>query len=77
MACIQDINNKKKDAKKELIQFAEKHKSFFGLRDNNKDPHNTIFLIGYDLVSIPFIWSEKMTEIGKEIEENMIDFKTR
>ena len=77
VASIQDINNKKKDAKKELIQFAEKHKSFFGLRDNNKDPHNTIFLIGYDLVSIPFMWSEKMTEIGKEIEENMIDFKTR
>ena len=76
-ADIQDINDKKKDAKQLLSQFAEKHKNFFGLRDKNKDPNNTIFLINYDLISIPFMWSEKMTEIGKEIEENMIDFKAR
>ena len=74
---IQDINAKKKEAKKLLNNFSEKHKNFFGLTDKNKDPHNTIFLINYDLISIPHLWSEKMVEIGKEIEDNMLDYKTR
>ena len=77
LANIKDVNAKKKEAKKLLNNFAEKHKNFFGLLDQNKDPHNTIFLINYDLISIPHLWSEKMTEVGKEIEENMLDYKTR
>ena len=74
---IQDLNSKKSDAKKILTHFGEKHKAFFGLRDNNKDPNNTIFLINYDLLSIPYLWSEQMSKIGKEIENNMLDYKTR
>ena len=74
---LQDINTKKSDAKKLLTHFGEKNKTFFGLRDKNKDPNNTIFLINYDLLSIPYLWSTQMEKIGKEIENNMLDYKTR
>ena len=77
MANINDINEKKINAKKLLNHFGEKHKDFFGLRDLNKDPSNTIFLINYDLISIPYLWSENMSKIGKGIEDNMLDYKTR
>ena len=74
---IQNINKKKEIVKKSLTDFAEKHQKFFGLGDKNKDPHNTLFLLNYDLITIPYLWSENMTKIGKSIEKNMIDYKTR
>ena len=74
---IKDINSKKTNAKKLLNYFGEKHKKFFGLRDKNIDPNNTIFLIHYDLLSIPYLWSESMAKIGKGIEDNMLDYRTR
>ena len=54
MGNIKDMNQKKLEAKKALNNFGNKHKSFFGYRDKNKDLHNTIFLINYDLISIPY-----------------------
>jgi len=74
---IQELNTKKVDAKKLLNTFGAKHKTFFGLRDKNKDPHNTIFLINYDLLSIPYLWSEQMTRLGRDMENNFLDYKTR
>ena len=74
---IQDLNMKKKDAKKLLNNFWTKHKNFFELNDKNQDPNNTIFLINYDLLSIPYLWSEQMTQLGKEIEDNMLDYRKR
>ena len=74
---IEEINQKKLEASKLLNNFGEKHKTFFGIRENNKDPHNTIFLINYDLLSIPYLWNEEMAKIGRDIEENYSDFKTR
>ena len=74
---IQDMSLKKIDAKELLNKFGAKHKEFFGLRDKNKDPHNTIFLINYDLMSIPYMWSEQMNNIAKGIESNFLDYKTR
>ena len=74
---IQDLNTQKKDAKKLLNNFSSKQRNFFGLKDKNQDPNNTIFLINYDLLSIPYLWSEQMTALGKEIEENMLDYRTR
>ena len=74
---INQLNKDKVETKKLLNNFATKHKNFFSLRDQNKDPHNTIFLIHYDLLSIPFTWSEEMGRIAKEIEENFFDHKTR
>jgi len=74
---IQELNSNKVDAKKLLNSFSAKHKTFFGLRDKNKDPHNTIFLINYDLLSIPYLWSEQMTRLGRDIQNNFLDYKTR
>ena len=74
---IQELNTNKVDAKKLLNSFSAKHKTFFGLRDKNKDPHNTIFLINYDLLSIPYLWSEQMTRLGRDIQNNFLDYKTR
>ena len=74
---IQDLNSKKADAKKLLNNFGTKHQNFFGLKDKNQDPNNTIFLINYDLLSIPYLWSEEITQLGKEIEDNMLDYRTR
>ena len=77
MANIKENDLKKSDAKKSLNNFGTKHKNFFGYRDKNKDPHNTIFLINYDLISIPYMWSYEMTKIGESIELNMKNYSTR
>ncbi len=77
VANVQEINTKKKNAKKLLNYFGEKHREFFGLYDKNKDPHNTVFLINYDLMSIPYMWSEHLSKLGRDIEDNMLDYKTR
>ena len=77
MESIKDINQKKFESKKALNNFRNKHKEFFGYRDKNKDPHNTLFLINYDLITLPYLWSKEMTQLGKNIENNMIDYKTR
>ena len=74
---IRDINQKKSESKKLLNNFGNKHKTFFGYRDQNKDPHNTIFLINYDLIMIPYMWSYEMTKLGQNIENNMENYKTR
>jgi len=75
---IQNLNTKKTNAKQNLNEFATKHQKFFGLKDNkNKDPHNTIFLLNYDLISIPYLWSENISKIAKSIENNMLEYKTR
>ena len=74
---IQNINTKKISAKKSLTEFATKHQKFFGLKDKNKDPHNTIFLLNYDLITIPHLWSENTSKIAKNIENNMLKYKTR
>ena len=77
MGNIKDMNQRKIEAKKALNNFGNKHKNFFGYRDKNKDLHNTIFLINYDLISIPYMWSHEMTKLGKSIQNNMINYKTR
>ena len=77
MANIKENDLKKSEAKKLLNNFGTKHKNFFGYRDKNKDPHNTIFLINYDLITIPYMWSYEMTKIGESIELNMKNYSTR
>ena len=74
---IEELNVKKLDAKKALNSFAEKHKKFFSLREQNKDPHNTIFFINYDLLSIPYLWSDQMAKLGRDIEKNFVEYKTK
>jgi len=77
MGNIEELDSRKMEAKNLLNNFGERHREFFGLRDKNKDPHNTIFLINYDLISIPYLWSEQMTQLGRNIINNMLDYKTR
>lgn len=72
---IQEIDKKKKDVKRTLNDFATKHKKFSGLRNKNKDPHNTLFLIAYDLLNINYNWSNSKAEIGESIQKNMEDYK--
>ena len=74
---IKENEHKKSESKKLLNNFGTKHKTFFGYRDKNKDPHNTIFLLNYDLISIPYMWSHEMTKIGKSIELNMKNYEAR
>ena len=74
---IDELNKIKVETKKKLNAFGAKHKNFFSLRDENSDPYNTIFLIHYDLISMPFLVSEHLAKIGKEIEENFLDYQTR
>ena len=74
---IEELNVKKIDAKKSLNSFAEKHRKFFSSRDQNKDPHNTIFFINYDLLSIPYLWSDQMAKLGRDIEKNYVEYKTK
>ena len=74
---VKICENKKNESIKVLNRFADKHREFFSLRDKNLDPHNTIFLIAYDLLSITYLWSDNLAQIGKNIENDMIDYKTR
>ena len=74
---IQNLNTKKANTKKSLVDFATKNQKFFSLNEKNKDPHNTLFLLNYDLVSIPYLWSENISKVAKNIENNMSEYKTR
>ena len=66
IANVKLCEEKKAETTKVLNHFANKHKTFFSLRDKNLDPHNTIFLISYDLLSITYLWSDNLAKIGKD-----------
>ena len=77
IANVKLCEEKKDETTKILNHFANKHKTFFSLRYKNLDPHNTIFLIGYELLSITYIWSDNLAQLGKKIENDMLEFKER
>ena len=77
IANVKLCEEKRDETTKILNHFANKHKSFFSLRDKNLDPHNTIFLIGYELLSITYIWSDNLAQLGKKIENDMLELKER
>ena len=70
---IQNINTKKENVKKILNEF-QTNVAYF---EETKDPHNTIFLLNYDLISIPHLWAENASKIAKSIEHNMTFYKQR
>ena len=74
---IKNVNDKKKDSKKVLNNFANKHKQFLNLGDKNKDPNNTVFLVNYDLLSIPYSWSNGLKQIGENISKDMNAYQNR
>ncbi len=74
---IQKINEKKKESKAVLNNYAKKYKDFLSLGDKNKDQNNTMFLINYDLLNICYIWSDGLDKTGKSIENDMDDYQKR
>ena len=74
---MKNVNSKKKESKAALNNYAKKYKDFLSLGDKNKDQNNTMFLINYDLLSISYIWSDELAKIGKNIENDMDDYKMR
>ncbi len=74
---IQKINEKKKESKAVLNNYAKKYKDFLSLGDKNKDQNNTMFLINYDLLNICYLWSDGLDKTGKSIENDMDDYQKR
>ena len=74
---IQKINEKKKERKAVLNNYAKKYKDFLSLGDKNKDQNNTMFLINYDLLNICYRWSDGLDKTGKSIENDMDDYQKR
>ena len=74
---MKNVNDKKKETKTALNNYAKKYKDFLSLGDKNKDQNNTMFLINYDLLSISYMWSDTLSKIGKTIQSDMDDYKNR
>ena len=74
---MKNVNDKKKESKNVLNNYAKKYKDFLSLGDKNKDQNNTMFLINYDLLSISYLWSDTLSKLGKTIENDMDDYNQR
>ena len=74
---IENMNKKRVEAKKMLTKFANQHKKFFSQGDNIKDPYNTIFLLNYDLLSIPDLWARYEIKISSNLKNNMKEYKEK
>ena len=74
---VKNVNDKKKESKSSLNNYAKKYKDFLSLGDKNKDPNNTMFLINYDLLNISYLWSDTLSQIGTKIQGDMDDYKNR
>ena len=74
---IKNVNDKKKESKNTLNNYAKKYKDFLSLGDKNKDQNNTMFLVNYDLLSISYLWSEELAKLGDSIQSDMDEYKTR
>ena len=74
---MKNVNEKKKESKSYLNNYAKKYKDFLSLGDKNKDQNNTMFLINYDLLNISYLWSDTLSKLGKTIENDMEDYNQR
>ena len=74
---FQNIEKYKTEIRKELKNFEQKNQKFFGEKENNNDPFNIIFLINYDLLSIPHLWSEDMTKKLDNITKSILGYKSQ
>ena len=74
---MKNVNEKKKESKTALNNYAKKYKDFLSLGDKNKDQNNTMFLINYDLLNISYMWSDNLAKIGSSIQNDMDDYKNR
>ena len=74
---VKNVNDKKKESKTALNNYAKKYKDFLSLGDKNKDQNNTMFLINYDLLNISYLWSDTLDKLGKSIESDMNDYQQK
>ena len=74
---VKNVNDKKKESKTALNNYAKKYKDFLSLGDKNKDQNNTMFLINYDLLNISYLWSDTLDKVGKSIESDMNDYQQK
>ena len=74
---LKNINDLENHSKIVLNDFSKKHKNFFDYNNKNKDQHNTIFLIYYDLLNISYSWSNHMSNEAKEIKNMLLDFEQK
>ena len=77
---LKNINNKIKECKNVLYNFSKRHKNFLSLNneDNkNKDPNNTIFLLNYDLLTIPYLWSSHFSKNAMILKNTLEEYNQR
>ena len=76
---VEEINKQKKEMKKSMQDFIKVNETFLNTKKNhknyNKDIHNTLFLISYDLLNISNEWSNQAKESSKCIEKNIFDYE--
>ena len=76
---VDEINNKKKEIKKQMQDFIKTNEPFLNInpknKHHNKDINNTMFLISYDLLNLSNEWSEESKNISKYIEKNIFDYE--
>ena len=77
---LKNINNKIKECKNVLYNFSKKHKNFLSLNNEenkNKDPNNTIFLLNYDLLNIPYLWSSHFSKNAMILKNTLEEYNQR
>ena len=77
---LKNINNKIKECKNVLYNFSKRHKNFLSLNNEenkNKDPNNTIFLLNYDLLNIPYLWSSHFSKNAMILKNTLEEYNQR
>ena len=76
---VDEINKKKSEIKKQIEKFMKSNETFLNVnpknKNYNKDIHNTLFLISYDLLNISNEWSLGLKSISKYIQNNIFDYE--
>jgi hypothetical protein len=77
---INEMNKKKAEIKKQMLDFITKNESFFNSNPSNKnyyrDINNTMFLISYDLLTLSNDWSAENKTLSKSIEKHIFDYES-
>ena len=77
---VEDINKKKAEVKKQMMDFITSNKVFLNTnpqnKNYNKDIYNTLFLISYDLLNICNDWALDLKSASKNIERDIFDYES-
>ena len=77
---VEDINKKKAEMKKQMMDFITSNKAFLNTnpqnKNYNKDINNTLFLISYDLLNICNDWALDLKSSSKNIERDIFDYES-